>query len=279
MTIAPWLKPPAFPADERKTRRARVLYATLLSFVGYYIFIEFSILVGGHIPSANHWISHALLGVCLLSYAGLQKGFVRSVSVVLLAVTFFLVTASIVNLGTVRAPISSVYYALIVVGGLLFDLPGVIVTIVLSSTLVGGLIVAQNQGLLPTPDSSVTFVQWVTFFALFVTNGGLVTVVLRWTRDALHRAEVEIAERAKIERELRSNKEMLERTNAELQTALAEVKTLQGLIPICANCKKIRDDKGMWTQIEAYLARHSDVQFTHGLCPDCLAQYFPAHVR
>ncbi len=56
---------------------------------------------------------------------------------------------------------------------------------------------------------------------------------------------------------------------AELQEALASVKTLGGLLPICANCKKIRDDEGYWSQVEQYIAKHTDAKFTHGICPDC----------
>lgn len=61
----------------------------------------------------------------------------------------------------------------------------------------------------------------------------------------------------------------------DLQRALAEVKTLSGLLPICSACKKIRDDNGYWTRIESYLLDHSNAQFTHSLCPDCLQKYYP----
>lgn len=66
-----------------------------------------------------------------------------------------------------------------------------------------------------------------------------------------------------------------ERVILELQRALAEVKALSGLLPICSNCKKIRDDHGYWNQIEGYIASHSDAQFTHGICPDCARLLFP----
>jgi DNA-binding response OmpR family regulator len=55
----------------------------------------------------------------------------------------------------------------------------------------------------------------------------------------------------------------------ELEAALAKVKTLSGLLPICASCKKIRDDKGYWTQIESYIRHHSEAEFSHGFCPEC----------
>jgi PAS domain S-box-containing protein len=66
-----------------------------------------------------------------------------------------------------------------------------------------------------------------------------------------------------------------ERLIGELQNALAEVKALSGLLPICANCKKIRDDQGYWTQVEAYLQARADVSFSHGICPDCLTALYP----
>lgn len=67
----------------------------------------------------------------------------------------------------------------------------------------------------------------------------------------------------------------LEKRNEELQAALSKIKTLSGLLPICASCKKIRDDGGYWHQVEAYVQDHSDAEFSHGLCPDCVSRYYP----
>ncbi len=61
----------------------------------------------------------------------------------------------------------------------------------------------------------------------------------------------------------------------ELQNALSEVKKLSGFFPICSHCKKIRDDKGYWNQIETYIKEHSEAEFSHGVCPDCLRKYYP----
>ncbi len=66
-----------------------------------------------------------------------------------------------------------------------------------------------------------------------------------------------------------------ERLIQQLQEALAKVKTLSGLLPICSNCKKVRDDKGYWNQIDEYIRDHSDAEFTHGLCPECLKELYP----
>ena len=62
---------------------------------------------------------------------------------------------------------------------------------------------------------------------------------------------------------------------ASLQHALANVKTLTSLLPICSGCKKIRDDGGYWSQVESYLTQHAGARFTHGMCPDCIEKYFP----
>lgn len=63
--------------------------------------------------------------------------------------------------------------------------------------------------------------------------------------------------------------QIINTTNENLLKALDEVKTLQGIIPICGYCKKIRDEKGLWNQLEAYINNHSEAEFSHGMCPDC----------
>ena len=65
----------------------------------------------------------------------------------------------------------------------------------------------------------------------------------------------------------------------DLQRSLAEVKTLSGMLPICSFCKKIRDDKGYWNQIEAYIHEHSDATFSHGICPDCTQKLYPEYSK
>jgi len=61
----------------------------------------------------------------------------------------------------------------------------------------------------------------------------------------------------------------------ELEDASAHIQTLKGLIPICANCKKVRDDKGYWNRIEEYIGKHSEAEFSHGICPDCIDVLYP----
>jgi len=64
----------------------------------------------------------------------------------------------------------------------------------------------------------------------------------------------------------------------QLQDALNNIKTLRGLLPICASCKRIRDDKGYWNQIESYIGHHSEAEFSHGICPECMKKHYPDFV-
>lgn len=82
----------------------------------------------------------------------------------------------------------------------------------------------------------------------------------------------DITDRKKVEAE---KEQMLK----ELQIALENVKTLSGLLPICSSCKKIRNDKGYWERIEAYFHEHTDVQLSHGICPDCMKKLYPEYAE
>ena len=70
----------------------------------------------------------------------------------------------------------------------------------------------------------------------------------------------------------------LRHVNQELQKALAHIKTLEGILPICANCKRIQEH-GFWVSIEAYVEKHSNAQFSHGLCPDCAHKLYPTYFK
>jgi phosphoserine phosphatase RsbU/P len=65
----------------------------------------------------------------------------------------------------------------------------------------------------------------------------------------------------------------------ELREALEQIRTLRGIVPICSNCKKIRDDQGYWTQVEVYVRNHSEAEFSHGICPDCAKILYPEFRR
>jgi PleD family two-component response regulator len=89
-------------------------------------------------------------------------------------------------------------------------------------------------------------------------------------------------ENSRLQRLLAEKNQSLAHLNEELQTrqrqleeAMANIKTLRGLIPICSYCHKIRDDKGYWAEVEEYLRRNSEARLSHGICPDCIQKHFP----
>jgi len=75
--------------------------------------------------------------------------------------------------------------------------------------------------------------------------------------------------------EKKKNENEREKLIRDLQNAMSQIKTLSGLLPICAHCKKIRDDKGYWHAVEEYIHEHSEADFSHSICPDCLEKYYP----
>jgi DNA-binding response OmpR family regulator len=77
-----------------------------------------------------------------------------------------------------------------------------------------------------------------------------------------------------LQEELRQSNAQLTHTVKRLQAALAEIRTLQGIIPICTHCKRIRNDTGFWQQVEIYIQEHSRADFSHGICPSCLEQHY-----
>jgi two-component system cell cycle response regulator len=79
--------------------------------------------------------------------------------------------------------------------------------------------------------------------------------------------------------ELQETQKALSEKVVELETALEKVKQLEGIVPICSFCKKIRNDEDYWQQIDQFIADHSDVQFSHGLCPDCAELHYSKYMK
>lgn len=92
--------------------------------------------------------------------------------------------------------------------------------------------------------------------------------------ELLVRSRSALSLKKEIDRRKNREQELLN-LNRELKNSIETIKTLRGLIPICANCKKIRDDKGYWNQIESYIQKHSEAEFSHGICPECARKLYP----
>ncbi|MFH1114902.1 MAG: response regulator transcription factor [Pseudomonadota bacterium] len=85
----------------------------------------------------------------------------------------------------------------------------------------------------------------------------------------------ELRARVEVGRRMVQMQEKLAAQVRELRHALEQIKVLEGIIPICSFCKKIRNDQGYWDQVEEYVAKHSEATFSHGICPDCIKKHYP----
>jgi len=124
-------------------------------------------------------------------------------------------------------------------------------------------------------------------YKVVVSMAGLLVIVIigmgfwryRSTMSLNKSLQKHIAKREIAEQNLKHAYETLEEKVDErtrhLQDALEEVKTLSGLLPICSYCKKIRDDKGYWNQIESYISEKSDAEFSHSICQECAKEHYP----
>jgi len=146
-----------------------------------------------------------------------------------------------------------------------------------------GLAVTQNTNELYAPlYEKLWYIAIISLVVFAVVLAGFVLIMKPLAgRMLLHSGELEeeikkktvileneIAERIKTQEEK-------EKVITELKKAMEEIKTLNGLLPICSYCKKIRDDTGYWNQLEVYIKQHSDADFSHSICPDCAREHFP----
>jgi len=104
----------------------------------------------------------------------------------------------------------------------------------------------------------------------FISGKALIITIIDMTLD--YRQLKEITDlKNKEQKKAEERKKLID----ELQEALTRIKNLHGLLPICSNCKKIRDDKGYWNHVENYISSHSEAKFTHGICPECTHKLYP----
>jgi DNA-binding response OmpR family regulator len=94
------------------------------------------------------------------------------------------------------------------------------------------------------------------------------------TEEVLARVKTHLTLRH-LQKDVEGKNTQLRKLNRDLQRALDEIKTLRGIIPICANCKKIRNDDDSWQRIEKYISDHSEAVFSHSICPDCAKKLYP----
>ena len=141
------------------------------------------------------------------------------------------------------------------------------------------------RGMLVIPVSTPAQ-RWITGISFLLTLGRCAVTGVYGSLFREHLAERTGALRrltATLETQVADRTRELATANQELERLVAartdEIKILRGVLPICSHCKKIRDDRGAWNQLEAYITDHADVMFTHGICADCLRTHYPGFGR
>ncbi len=198
------MAPPVFPGDGTKTFRAKMLNYTVWANLALMACCLVGCVVGG-LPATVSGVVVAFAGVSLAVRHGMFKGHVRGASGVFLGAGFVVLTFAIARLGTIRVPAMGFYVALVMAAGCLFEFGGALVLMTLSSLAVAALIWAENAGLLPRPDYTVTVAQWISTTALIACVGGWTYAALRAMRVALGKAEREVVERLAAEQALRGS--------------------------------------------------------------------------
>lgn len=142
--------------------------------------------------------------------------------------------------------------------------------------------IKQNDLFQPVPVVFITARHDADALVAGFKAGGIDFLTKPFSREeVLTRVRVHI-DNSRLQRSLLERNRELETLNGELvrrqqqlEDALARIKTLKGLIPICSYCKKIRNDRGFWQQVELYVSQHSEADFSHSICPECIKIHFP----
>jgi len=126
------------------------------------------------------------------------------------------------------------------------------------------------------PDSVIGYSsagqRFLDVYFSFAISTAVIFIIIALILQSYDREKNKLDESKRL---LEEKMQLLGRTNQDLEEALGKIQTLNGLLPICASCKKIRDDAGYWNRIESYVERHSKAVFSHSLCPDCAEKRYP----
>ncbi len=198
-----WLEPPVFEGDDVKTSRAGLLNEVIFISMAITAMLTLGSLLGKNTPDSARIIATLLLVLLALGWRSLRSGKIAFVALALPIVLFITFTGVSISLGTIRTPMAAGYLFWVILVGMLFQLPGILIASSASSLAVLGLILAENAGLLPQPDYSVGVTQWINYTVLFSVTASMVLHANRMTQSALARAENEIDQHKRTEAELR----------------------------------------------------------------------------
>jgi len=263
---------PHFPDDLLRTRKAVVFNLSLWSVAGMTSVALIGALVFGRPSGSILLIPSAFVLLCVALHRLAHHGHLDLSALLLVSSMFAAVTATVAMLGSIRAPVAGYYVAMVVLAGLMWGRNGVLLAAACASLAYATLMLGESRGLLPDVDPTLSTTMWVVATSLFACVGWMSYAAHEVIDRALSQTEQEVRDRRLAEA-------ALAQSNAELREALASVRTLSGLLPMCAWCKKIRDDDGYWRTLEAYIESRTDASVSHALCASCHDQHFRDVVR
>jgi signal transduction histidine kinase len=206
--------PPVFSGDVKRTDRAQVVNFALLSSVVYLILTLPVYLIDGTTRSFVSIVLVALLAVVCFLYFIFRRGHVEWAGGFLILMIYLGIVAVQITNGTIRSPATVAHLFVVISAGIIFEWPGMVVTVVACSLAMLGLLVAENSHLLPEPDHTATISNWFTYTFLFVVLGSITAWTHKSIRYALERAQGEIDRRTALETVLVS--EIVEREQTEV---------------------------------------------------------------
>ncbi|MCP4140604.1 MAG: GGDEF domain-containing protein [Chloroflexi bacterium] len=215
---------PTFQGDEKKTRQASTLNAALWTVITMAFFLLIGNFLGGKSPPFIYFINitFILLSFCLRYF--MKQGFVRQINISVLIIGAILITLAMSVLGTVRTPTTMAYILLITFAGLQFGEKGIIYATTSTSFMILGLILAEKNALLVTPDYTVGITQWVTYSVLLGLTGNFAFIATRMTRNSLNQSQREIKKREEVEKALMDANEKLEDKLKEISSLHATLR-------------------------------------------------------
>jgi hypothetical protein len=252
----------AFRQFNHPAERFQVLWYVFISIISHFMFVIFDFMLLAHdslfIRVLMLRLGFALLSLPVLLLMRRQKPISRSDGLLLAWAIAFVLTAWIISLTRPPGFIPVVAWEVILILTIFAILPiriefQLIATLILSLLSMLRVLYFTVSVLRDPAALSAALVFPVTV---------LIGFLISWHLNRIRREQyLTLVEE--------------QRTKAELEKALLEVRELQGLIPICANCKSIRDDQGYWKSVEAYISDHSKAIFSHGICPTCATKLYP----
>lgn len=189
-TIVRFLAPPVFAEDQDKTRRAGLLNSLLLSIIPVSLLLLLGNAVDRHAPPIVPLMSLGFMILSMLILVLLRRGHVAFAASIFMGSAWILITLMSCAIGTIRAPSSAYYIVLVLLSSLVFKARGVMLTVVVSSLAVGGLIIAERMGLLPRPNYTVTVTQWISYTCAFA----FAAYMMNYTLGAMQQAQSSLQE-------------------------------------------------------------------------------------